>query len=57
MNIDRMVGAAIALIAALGVTYAALQSGNEQALGALVSLVSAAAGYYLRGRVEPRGGA
>lgn len=54
MSIDRMVGAVIAVIAALGVTYAALTQANEQALGALVSLVSAAAGYYLRGKVEPR---
>jgi uncharacterized membrane protein len=34
------------------VAYAALFGGDEQALGALISVVAAGVGFFLRGKVE-----
>lgn len=39
-------------IALLVVSYATVIGGSEQGLGALISVLSAGVGYYLRGRVE-----
>jgi hypothetical protein len=54
----EMVGAAIGMAAMLAVIYAAILQQSEQALGALMAVVAAAVGYFLRGRVErpPTGG-
>lgn len=49
---DQIVGSAVALAALLAVIVAALAFRSEQALGACISLVSVAGGYYLRGRVD-----
>jgi hypothetical protein len=35
---------------------AALMQGNEQAMGALVAVLAAAVGYFLRGRINNPGG-
>lgn len=42
----------LVFIALLVVAYATIIGGSEQGLGALISVLSAGVGYYLRGRVE-----
>ena len=47
------IGATLGLVALLGVVYAAVVTGNVTALGALISLLAAAAGFFLRAKVQP----
>lgn len=42
----------LVFIALLVVAYSTVAKGSEQGLGALISVLSAGVGYYLRGRVE-----
>lgn len=47
-----MVGAVLALIALSVVAYAAVIQDRAEALGAVVAIVAAANGYFLRAKVE-----
>ena len=49
---EHVIASLLALGSLGSVTYAAVWQANEQALGALIAVVAAAVGYYLRGRVE-----
>lgn len=42
----------LVFIALLVVAYSSVVKGSEQALGALISVLAAGVGFYLRGRVE-----
>lgn len=42
----------LVFIALIVVCYSVVAKGSEQALGALISVLAAGVGYYLRGRVE-----
>ena len=42
----------LVMIALLVVAYKAVIAGSEPALGALISILAAGTGYFLRGRVE-----
>ncbi len=49
---EEAVGALLATIALLVVSFVAIVTLNEIALGALIGVVAAATGFYLRGRVQ-----
>lgn len=45
-------GLALVMIALLVVAWKAIVAGSEPALGAMISVLAAGVGFYLRGRVE-----
>lgn len=51
-NIRDFGGLALVLIAIFVVAWKAIIAGSEPALGAMISVLAAGVGYYLRGRVE-----
>ena len=50
-----LIGGILALGALLVLAYVAVVLGSEQAQGALTAVLSAATGYYLRGKIEKPG--
>lgn len=56
LTFERAIGALLATGALVAVMIAALMQGNEQAMGALVAVLAAAVGYFLRGRINNPGG-
>ena len=48
----QQVGAALMVAVALGVVAYLAVVGNEQAQGALISILAAGTGFFLRGRVQ-----
>lgn len=57
VSFDKAIGGLLAGGALFSVMYAAVVLGNEQAMGALVAVLAAAVGFYLRGKVQGQGGA
>ena len=56
---SEVVGAALVLLAGLVVSYAAIfgvKTGSGEAMTALVGVVGAGVGFFLRGRVDPPAG-
>ncbi len=49
----ELVGGILAIMAASGVLYASIGQTNQAAMTALVGLVGAASGYFLRAKVDP----
>ena len=55
VTFDKAVSALLAGGALFAVMFAAVAQGNEQAMGALVAVLAAAVGFYLRGKLQDRG--
>lgn len=47
-SFGEVVGALLGLIATLAITYMAVVKGSDQALGALIPIISITASYFLR---------
>lgn len=56
MSFNEAVGGALALLGALAIVYLAVTNGSQESVGALVALVAAASGYFLRAKVQPPSG-
>lgn len=56
ITFDKAIGGLLAGGALFSVMYAAVAMQNEQAMGALVAVLAAAVGFYLRGKVVGQGG-
>ena len=50
---NEIIGAVMGLVALVVVAYASIMQGNEGAMTALVGVLGAAAGFFLRGRTQP----
>ena len=51
-DIQKLAAVLMALIALTVLAYMALTTNSETAMGALISVVSAATGYFMRGKVQ-----
>lgn len=56
VSFNEAVGAGLAAIGANVVAYAALFQGSKEALIAMIAVLSAAVGYFLRGKLQPPSG-
>lgn len=51
-SFGELIGAAMALVAMGVLAFLALSTGNQEAAGALIAVVAAATGYFLRAKVQ-----